>query len=60
MPCGAQSTYTMSRRRRSTTPAGKWFATVVMLAIALIVGLVVYGILSAVFGMTQGLRGGVR
>lgn len=32
----------------------------VMLAIALIVGLVVYGILSAVFGMTNALQGGLR
>lgn len=32
----------------------------VMLVIASVVGLVVYGILSAVFGMTQGLRGGMR
>ncbi len=32
----------------------------VMFAIAAIVGLVVYGILSAVFGLTQGLRAGVR
>lgn len=32
----------------------------VMLVIASVVGLVVYGILSAVFGLTQGLRAGVR
>jgi type II secretory pathway component PulF len=32
----------------------------VMLVIAAIVGLVVYGILSAVFGLTNGLRAGVR
>ncbi|HEX8295362.1 MAG TPA: type II secretion system F family protein [Chthoniobacteraceae bacterium] len=32
----------------------------VMAVIAGVVGLVVYGILSAVFGLTQGLRGGVR
>jgi type II secretory pathway component PulF len=32
----------------------------VMFVIAAIVGLVVYGILSAVFGLTQGLRAGVR
>ncbi|RYD82954.1 MAG: hypothetical protein EOP84_08630, partial [Verrucomicrobiaceae bacterium] len=32
----------------------------VMLAIALVVGLVVYGILSAVFGMTQNLNRGGR
>ncbi len=33
---------------------------IVMIAIAAIVGLVVYGILSAVFGLTSGLRGGVH
>ncbi len=32
----------------------------VMFAIAAVVGLVVYGILSAVFGLTDGLRAGVR
>ncbi len=32
----------------------------VMLVIASVVGLVVYGILSAVFGLTQGLRGGMQ
>ena len=32
----------------------------VMLAIAAVIGVVVYGILSAVFSLTQGLRGGVR
>jgi len=32
----------------------------VMFVIAAVVGLVVYGILSAVFGLTQGLRAGVR
>jgi type II secretory pathway component PulF len=32
----------------------------VMIVIAAVVGLVVYGILSAVFGLTQGLRGGVH
>lgn len=32
----------------------------VMLVIAGVVGLVVYGILSAVFGLTQGLRGGMQ
>ena len=32
----------------------------VMICIAAVVGLVVYGILSAVFGLTQGLRTGGR
>ena len=32
----------------------------VMIVIAAVVGLVVYGILSAVFGLTQGLRAGVH
>jgi type II secretory pathway component PulF len=32
----------------------------VMFVIAALVGVVVYAILSAVFGLTQGLRGGVR
>ena len=32
----------------------------IMLVIASVVGLVVYGILSAVFGLTQGLRGGMH